>query len=65
MLDTTLLLTKRGNRRLAVLTTSRRVRSMWGSGQLRYLTDDGHVGVQLDGETRVDEYSAAHVEVIQ
>jgi hypothetical protein len=37
------------------------VTSMWGRGQLVSVTDDGWAEVQLDGETRRDEYPAEHV----
>lgn len=62
MLHGTLLLTTRGSHRLAVLPQPRRCRTHLGVGLLRYVTDDGFVGVQLDGETRVDEYQAFQVQ---
>ena len=34
---------------------------MWGGGQLISVTTDGFAEVQLDGETRSDEYPATHV----
>ena len=51
----------RSNRRLCYLATAVRVTSMWGSGQLIYATNDGWVGVRLDGECGVYEYPAAHI----
>lgn len=38
-----------------------RVTSMWGDGRLIYATEDGWIGIMLDGETRIDEYPAEHV----
>lgn len=38
-----------------------RVTGMWGNGRLIYVTEDGWCGVQLDGETRIDEYPAEHL----
>jgi len=37
------------------------VTSMWGRGQLVSVTEDGWAEVQLEGETRRDEYPAEHV----
>ena len=37
------------------------VTSMWGAGRLVSLTEDGWAEVQLEGETRRDEYPAEHV----
>lgn len=42
-------------------TNTIRVRTTCGDGVLVYGTADGFCGVQLDGETRVDEYAAEHV----
>lgn len=36
-----------------------RVRTHLGEGALVYATEDGYLGVRLDGETRVDEYPVA------
>ena len=38
-----------------------RVRTHLGDGALVYTTDDGYIGVRLDGEARVDEYLAEWV----
>lgn len=38
-----------------------RVATHLGEGVLVYATDDGYIGVQLDGETRIDEYLAEWV----
>lgn len=38
-----------------------RVDGMWGMGRLIYVTPDGYAGIQLDGEKRVDEYPAEHL----
>jgi hypothetical protein len=38
-----------------------RVATNLGPGALVYATDDGFLGCRLDGETRVDEYSAEQV----
>ena len=35
-----------------------RVRTTCGPGVIVYATDDGWLGVRLDGERRVDEYPA-------
>lgn len=47
-----------GGRRRAYPAVSPRVQTHIGSGRLIYGTDDGYLGVQLDGETRIDEYPA-------
>lgn len=41
------------------------VTSVWGAGRLVYATDDGFVGLQLDGETRIDEYPAECVKPVE
>jgi hypothetical protein len=51
-----------GNR--AYPTAEIRVQGIWGQGRLVYATRDGWCGVQLDGETRVDEYPAQHLQVL-
>ena len=56
MLDTTLLVT-RGARQLAYLIGATiSIATIHGAGRAVYLTSDGYVGVQLDGEGRIDEY---------
>jgi hypothetical protein len=45
----------------AYLTQALQVATPCGAGQLVYITDDGFAGVQLAGETRIDEYSLAHL----
>lgn len=42
-------------------TTEIRVDGMWGMGRLIYITEDGWCGIQLDGETRIDEYPGEHL----
>jgi hypothetical protein len=37
-----------------------RVETTCGIGTVRYIKPDGWLGVQLDGEKRVDEYPAEH-----
>lgn len=41
-----------------------RVRTDLGDGRLVSLTDDGWAEVELDGETRRDEYPAERVELL-
>jgi hypothetical protein len=53
----------RESRTLAYPIEPIRVTGMWGSGRIVYATDDGWIGVCLDGETRVDEYPAEHLTV--
>lgn len=60
--DTTLI-TKcslRSKRTLAYPALEVRVVSGWGAGRLVYATDDGWFAVQLDGESRIDEYPAQY-----
>lgn len=40
-----------------------RVDGMWGMGRLIYVTPDGYAGIMLDGETRIDEYPAEHLDL--
>jgi hypothetical protein len=40
-----------------------RTAGMWGTGRLIYVTPDGYCGVMLDGETRIDEYPAEHLDI--
>lgn len=40
-----------------------RTSGMWGTGRLIYVTPDGYCGVMLDGETRIDEYPAEHLDI--
>lgn len=56
-------LQRRGNRLLARPTSPQRCVTGAGAGALLYATDDGWVGVRLDGETRADEWPAESVEV--
>ena len=62
MLDT-LLIKSNGRRATAILTTAVRVRSHLGTGVFRYVTSDGYIGVQLDGEDRVEEIPVEQVVV--
>lgn len=50
-----------GGRRRAYPLESITVRTNLGPGRLSYLTEDGWLGVQLDGEQRVDEYPIEQV----
>lgn len=59
-----LITTEANARRKAYPLTSHRVTSRWGTGRLVYATSDGYVGLELDGETRVDEYPAQHVRAL-
>ncbi len=55
-MTTTLIKTVDGHRRAYPLVQPR-ITTHCGSGTLVYATDDGYLGVRLDGETRIDEYS--------
>jgi len=50
-----------GRRRAYPVGAPARVRTHLGDGKLVYGTDDGWLAIQLDGETRVDEYPAERV----
>ena len=66
MLDANVLLARRGNRQLAyAIGATIRIRTTCGTGNLIYVTDDLHLGVRLDGETRIDEYDAAHCQAVR
>ena len=54
----TLLLVADRDRLRAYPQAAARVRTSCGLGALVYATDDGWLGVRLDGERRVDEYPA-------
>lgn len=41
-----------------------RVDGMWGNGRLIYVTEDGWCGIRLDGEERIDEYPAEHLDIV-
>jgi hypothetical protein len=62
-LEATSLLKTRGTRQLAYSAQPARATGIWGSGRVVYATDDGWVGVCLDGETRVDEYPAEQLAI--
>jgi hypothetical protein len=57
--NTNMLIKREGGHLRAYPLTSLRVKNHIGSGALVYATDDGWLGVQLDGETRIDEYPVA------
>lgn len=65
-LSTTLLARLHG-RQVARPLVPVRVRTHLGDGSLRYVTDDGYVGVHLDvdaNERRVEEIGNEHVQVL-
>jgi hypothetical protein len=55
-------LLKNGN---AYPMTEVRTDGMWGMGTLIYVTPDGFCGVMMDGETRIDEYPAEHLNIVE
>ena len=55
-------LLKNGN---AYPCTEVRTDGMWGMGTLIYVTPDGYCGVMMDGETRIDEYPAEHLNIVE
>jgi hypothetical protein len=59
-----LLLKTSGDHRRAYPLAAVRVSTHLGAGQLVYATDDQYLGVQLDGETRVDEYPLTVCELV-
>ncbi|HKP08306.1 MAG TPA: hypothetical protein VJU58_13720 [Microbacterium sp.] len=57
------LLTVSGGHRRAYPLDLVRVVTHLGAGRLVYVSDDRWIGVQLDGESRVDEYQPSSVSV--